>query len=265
MWTTLTLLSVLAAAPAETGLSLKHARSTHGLLGPRRRDDTVAPGDIFFVCFDIAGIRVDAEGKVRYRMGMELSDAEGKVVFQQAAKEQDVHASLGGDRVPAYAHLSVGLDTPPGDYRMKVVVHDLASGREQSLSRKIKVLAKDFALVRTTVALDEDAQYPVAAFVCGQAVWVHTSVVEFARGRGKQANIVLRMRVLDESGKPTLAKAATDTLSEDVPANLSGLPMALPLTLNRSGKFTVELLAHDRVSGKKARVSFPLVVQGAAE
>ena len=183
MWTSMTLLALLAAAPSEPDLSLEHVRSTHGLLGPRRRDEPLAPGDILFVCFDIDGIRVDAEGKVRYRMGMELSNAEGKVVFRQAAKEQEVHASLGGDRVPAYAHLSVGLDTPPGNYRMKIVVKDLASDREKSLTRNLKVRPKDFALVRTTVALDEDAHYPAHLFLCGQTVWVHTSVVGFARPR----------------------------------------------------------------------------------
>ncbi|HTU20989.1 MAG TPA: hypothetical protein VMG10_23255 [Gemmataceae bacterium] len=265
MWTTLTLLSVLAAAPAETGLSLKHVRSTHGLLGPLRRDETVAPGDILFVCFDIDGIHVDAEGKVRYRMGMELSDAAGKVVFRQAPKEQEVHASLGGDRVPAYAHLSVGLDTPPGDYVMKVVVEDLASARKQSLTRKIKVLARDFALVRTTVTLDEDAHWPLAVFTCGQVVWVHGSAVGFARGRDKQANVVAQMRVLDASGKPTLAKAETGMLDEDLPTKQLGMPFAFLLTLNRPGKFTVELQARDQVSGKKSKMSFPIVVQGAAE
>lgn len=261
MWTTLTLLSVLAAEPAETSLSLKHVRATHGLLGPRRSDETVMPGDILFVCFDIDGIRVDAEGRVRYRMGMELSDAAGKVVFRQAAKEQEVHASLGGDRVPACAHLSVGLDTPPGDYCMKVVVQDLASGQEQSLSRKVKVLARQFALVRTMVTLDEDGHYPLSRFTCGQTVWVHTSAVGFTRGRGKQGDVVFQMRVLDTSGKPTLAKAATDTLTEELPANLSGLPTAFLLTLNRPGKFTVELQGSDRVSGKQTKMSFPIIVQ----
>lgn len=265
MWTTLTLLSVLAATPAENGLSLNHVRSTHGLLGPRRGDETVIPGDILFLYFDISGIHVEAEGRVRYRMGLELSDAAGKVVFRQAAKEQEVHASLGGERVPACAHLIVGLDTPPGDYRMKVVVQDLASGQEQSLNRKIKVLAKQFALVRTTVTRDEDAHYPVSLFACGEAVWVHTSAVGFARGHDKQANLDFQMRVLDATGKPTLAKAITDTLTEELPASLSGAPTAFLLTLNRPGKFTIELSAHDRVSGKKTRMSFPIVVQSVEE
>lgn len=265
MWTTIAFLTVLSVTAADSGLSLTHVRSTHGLLGPQRRSETLAPGDNLFLCFDINGIRVDDQGKVRYSMAIELSDAAGKVMFRQEAKEQEARASLGGDRVPAYAHLSVGLDTPPGDYRMKVAVKDLASGREANLNRDVKVLPKDFALVRTTTTVDPEAHYPAAVFACGQGVWVHGSAVGFARGANKQPDVVFEMRVLDQSGKPTLAEAVTGTPPKDLPADLSGLPLAFPLTLNRAGKFTVELQATDRISGKKAKMSFPIVVQGAAE
>lgn len=263
MWTTIALLSVLAAAPAESGLSLTHVRSTYGLLGPQRRDETVAPGDIYFVCFDIDGMRVDSEGKVRYSMAIDLSEDSGRSLFRRPAKEQEARASLGGNSVPAYARLDVGLDTPPGDYRMKVTVKDLASGQEQSLSRDFKVLAKNFALVRTTVTLDADAQYPAAVFARGQGVWVHSSAVGFTRGKGKKPDVVFELRVLDDNGRPTLGKATTGAPPQDLPENLLGLPMAFPLTLNLPGKFTVELQATDRISGKKARISFPIVVQNA--
>lgn len=265
MWTTIALLSVLSAAPAQSGLSLTHVRATHGLLGPQRRDESLAPGDNYFLSFDIRGIRVDDQGKVRYSMAIESSDASGKVVFRQEAKEQEARASLGGDSVPAYAHLGVGLDTPPGEYKLKIVVKDLSTGQEQSLSRNVRVLPKDFALVRTTVTVDPEAHYPAAVYTCGQGVWVHSSAVGFARERGKQPDIVFEMRVLDDSGKPTFANAVTGTPPKDLPADLSGLPLAFPLTLNRSGKFTVELQATDRISGKKAKMSFPIVVQGATE
>jgi hypothetical protein len=265
MWTTIALLAALGAAPAQSGLSLTHVRSTHGLLGPERRNETLAPGDNLFLCFDIHGIRVDPEGKVRYSMAMELRDATGKVVFRQEAKEQEARASLGGDCMPAYAHLSVGLDTPPGDYQLKVIVKDLASGQEQSLSRPLKVLPKDFALVRTTVTLDPDAHYPAAVFACGQGVWVHTSAVGFMRGPDKNPAVVFEMRVLDDSGKPTLAHPVIGTPPKGVPVDLSGLPMGFPLTLNRPGKFTIELQATDRLSGKKATASLSFVVQDAAK
>jgi hypothetical protein len=265
MWTTIALLSVLATVPAESGLSLTHVRSTHGLLGPLRQDETLAPGDNLFICFDIDGMRVDSEGKVRYSMAIELSDGTGNRVFRQVPKEQEARASLGGDSVPAYARLNVGLDTPAGDYRMKITVKDLASGQEQSLNRDLKVLPKDFALVRTTLTLDVDAQYPAAVFVRGQGVWVQSSAVGFAASPGKKPDVMFEMRVLDDAGRPTLAKPVTGTPPEKLPENLKGLPLGFPLTLNRPGKFTIELQATDRTSGKKAKVSLPLVVQEAGK
>jgi hypothetical protein len=262
MWTTIALLTSLGVAPAQGDLALSHVRSTYGLLGPERRDETVAPGDVLFVCFDIDGIRVEDDGKVRYSMALELTDSSGKLAFKQEPKNLEARTSLGGSSAPAYARLNVGLDTPAGDYQLKITVKDLGSGKEQSLMRNLKVLPKDFALVRTTPTVDTEGQFTSAVFICGQGVWVHCSAVAFERDRtSKQPNVVFEMRVLDDSGKPTLAKPVTGSVSKDVPDSLQGLPMAFPLTLNRAGKFTVELQATDQASGKKARMSFPIVVQ----
>jgi hypothetical protein len=262
MWTTIALLTALSGTPGQADLALTRVRSTHGLLGPERKDETLSPGDILFVSYDIEGVKVDGDGKVNYSTALELTDSTGKVVFKQDPKPNQAQISLGGDSAPGYASLSVGLDTPAGDYQFKVTVKDTISGKEQSLTRNVKVLPRDFALVRATASVDTEAQYPAAVFACGQGVWVHCSAVGFLRNPGdKQPNVVYEIRVLDESGKPTLPKPVTNAVNKDVPANLSGLPMAFPLSLNRAGKFTVELLATDQLSGKKAKTSFPITVQ----
>jgi hypothetical protein len=264
MWTTIALLATLGGTPAQTDLALTHVRSTHGLLGPERTNETLAPGDILFVCFDIEGVRVEDDGKVRYSMAIDVSDSTGKVLYKQNPKDTEVRTSLGGNSVPAYAKLTVGLDQPPGDYEIKVTVKDLASDKQQSLTRAFKVLPKDFALVRAMASVDTDAQYPAAIFACGQGVWVHCSAVGFGRGgANKQPNVTFEMRVLDDAGKPTLAKAVTNTVNKGIPDKESALPMAFPLSLNRAGKFTIELQATDQSSGKKAKLSFPITVQSA--
>src|SRR5262249_11901154 len=161
------------------------------------------------------------DGKVQYSTAIETSDSSGKVVFKKEPQNYKAQTSLGGNSVPGYAQLAVGLNTPAGDYQLKVIVKDLASGKEQSLTRNVKVLPVDFALVRTTATLDTEAQYPVGVFVCGQGVWVHGSAVGFERDRaGKQPNVVFEIRVLDESGSSTLPKPVTNTVNKDVPANL---------------------------------------------
>jgi hypothetical protein len=264
MWTTIALFSLLNLTPGQTDLSLTHVRSTHGMLGPERRDDTLYPGDMLFVCFDIEGITADEDGKVRYSTAIEISDSSGKVLFKQRPQNSETKISLGGNRVPAYAYFSVGLDAPAGDYGFKIYVKDLASGKQTSVARTVKVLPKDFALVRAAVSVDVDAQYPAVALCCGQGVWVHCSAVGFDRDRGgKQPNVVFEIRVLDEDGKPVCKKPMTNSVTKDVTEKQAALPMAFPLSLNRPGKFTVELLAHDHISGKKAKMSFPLTVRSA--
>ncbi len=267
MWTILALLTVLGATPGQSGLSLTHVRSTHGLLGPPRNNEALVPGDVFFLGFDIEGITVEDGGKVRYSLSIEASDSSGKVIFQQQQPpDNEATVSLGGDSVPAFARLDVGLDTPPGDYKFKVTVKDRASGKEQSLTRDLTVLPRRFALVRQTMSLDTEGRYPAALFVCGQGVWVHCSAVDFARdSASKQPNLVFEVRVLDADGKPTMAKPLIHKVNKDVPASEKNVPLSFPLSLNRPGKFTLEVLASDEISGKKAKIVSPLHVLSAAK
>jgi hypothetical protein len=266
MWTTIALLSTLTVVPGQADLSLTHVRSTHGLLGPQRANENISPGDILFVCFDIEGIAVDDDGKVRYSTVLEVNDSSGKVLFKQAPQKSEAKMSLGGQRIPAYAQISVGLDTPAGDYGYKITVKDLISGKEKSITRSAKVIAKDFALVRTLVSADLDGQYPVNAFACGQGIWISCSAVGFERDRSsKQPNVAFEIRVLDDRGEPVHNKPTTNTVNKDVPEKGSAIAMAFPLTLNRPGKFTVELTASDQISGKKAKTSFPITVQPAQQ
>lgn len=264
MWTTIALLSTLSVSPSQADLSLTHVRATHGLLGPQRANETLSPGDILFVCFDIEGISVDGEGKVRYSTVLEVTDSSGKVLFKQVPKESESKMSLGGNRVPAFAQISVGLSAPPGEYGYKITVKDLISGKEQSIKGSARVVAKDFALVRASLSTDVDGQYPVIAFGSGQGIWIGCSAVGFERDRtSKQPNVSFEIRVLDDRGNPIHKKPTTNTINKDVPENGSAIPMAFPLTLNRPGKFTIELLASDQISGKKAKTSFPITVQSA--
>ena len=75
-----------------------------------------------------------------------------------------------------------------------------------------------------------------------------------------QPNLGVVMTVLDESGRRTSDKPFLGEVKQDVPSQAPILPMQFLLELNRAGKFTVELKAADKVSGKTATVSFPITV-----
>jgi hypothetical protein len=263
MWTTLALVAALGTAPGQAGsLALTNDRPTYGILGAPREDTKFLPGDMFFLAFDIENIKVDDTGKVLYSMGMDVTDSKGKSLYRQEPRDLEALNSLGGTRLPAYAHVFIGLDQPPGEYTLKLSVTDRATKASRSLERKFQVVPLDFGITRLTTSLDPQEQIPAPmGGVAGQSLFVNFVAVGFERDRAKrQANLNVEMRVLDEDGKPTLAKPFTGSAGRDVDPKDKHVPMQFVLALNRAGRFTVEIRAADKVSGKKAQVSFPLTV-----
>jgi hypothetical protein len=262
MWTAVALAAVVSLAPDQgSGITLTNVRVTHGLLGPTRADDKLLPGDALLLAFDVEGITSDGEGKVRYSTGIEVFDPKGKSLFKQDPRDLEAIASLGGNRIPAVAQVDIGLDQPPGEHTVKVIVTDRATSKSQTLTHKFTVLPKGFGLVRLRQTSDQDGQSLVAVPGCGETLWVQFSAVEFMRDNAsKQPKLTVEMRVLDAKGNPVLTKPVTGTVDKDVPENAVGIPLHLALLLNRPGKFTVELTATDQLSKKTAKATLPLTV-----
>jgi hypothetical protein len=264
MWTTLALLAALGAAPSQSAeLSLKNVRATYGFLGAERHDDKVLPGDAYFLEFDIEGIQVDDDGKVQYSMAMEVTDSKNKVIYARDPSEMVAYNALGGNRVQGITYVDVGFDQPPGECTVKVTVVDLKSKAKQSFQRKFEVLPKSFGLARLMTSYDPGGRLPAPpGGVVGQILFLNFAVIGFDRDPAKkQPDVRLQMRILDESGQPTLRKPFTgDTAQSDVSEGSIAVPMNFTVPLNRSGKFTIELQATDRVSKKTSKLAIPLVV-----
>jgi hypothetical protein len=258
-WTTLAVAATLGAAPG--ALTLENARLTHGVLGPLRSSDKVLPGDSLFVCFDIQGIKVDDSGKVQYSTAIEVTDAGGKSILKQDPRNLETAASLGGNRVPGFATVNVGLAQPPGKYTLKVTVADRAGGAKATLTREFEVLPKDFGIVQLTTSADAEGLLPVPAPGAGQGLWLHFGIAGFARDKStKQPKVNIGMRVLGPDGEPVLANPIAGSTDKEVPAKTIVLPIRLALLLNRPGKFTVEVKATDLVAGNASTLTFPLTV-----
>jgi hypothetical protein len=88
---------------------------------------------------------------------------------------------------------------------------------------------------------------------------VNFAAVGFDR-KSEQPNLEVTMRVLDDQGRPTVAKPFTGAVTKGIPKQVLAVPMQFALTLNRAGKFKVEVKATDKVSGKTATLTFPLTV-----
>ena len=142
MWASALLVTSLLLAPAQgtgTGLQLSNVRNTYGELGGTRPDGKFLPGDVVFIGFDIDGITVDDQGRVQYRMAMEVIDKNNKPIFKQDPSDKVDFVPLGGKKLPARAFVTIGLDQEPGMYTLKLVVTDTASKATQTLSKPFEV------------------------------------------------------------------------------------------------------------------------------
>jgi hypothetical protein len=258
---TLTFAAVLALGQGGN-LALTNVRPTHGLLGPARADLRVLPGDTLWLEFAIEGITVGADGKVQYSMALEVADSKGKAIFRQNPADLEALASLGGRSVPAQAHVDIGLDQPAGDYTVKVTVTDRASKQTQSFTQKLSVLQAGFGIVQLKATSDPEGTVPAALVATGETVWINWAIVGFGRDKSSQRpDLEFEMRVLDESGKPTLTRPDTGAIKQDLPSGDKLLGGQFAVSANRPGKFVVELKAVDKIAGKSTTAHFPLTVQ----
>jgi hypothetical protein len=244
-------------------LELTNIHPIYGMLGSPRPDLKVLPGDILVVAFDIENIRVGDGGEVAYSMALELLDAKQKTQYKQEPQELRALNSLGGSRVPAFAHTIIGLDQEPGKYTLRVTVTDRAAKQSKSFERSFEVLPPAFGLVRAHFSVDSNGNIAAPSIsVPGQTLWLNFFAVGFERSPKKEPDILVEMRVLDENGKAVLAKPFVGDVKE-LPAADKAIPMVFALSLNRTGKFTVKLKAVDNVSKKTSELSLPITVMEA--
>lgn len=262
MLAALALATISAMIPAEANqLALSNVRITYGPLGATRPEAKLLPGDHLFLGFDIEGVTVDESGKVRYSMEMELTDSAGKSIFKQLPKEQETINSLGGNSLPAFAAVDIGLEQPAGKYSVKVTVTDLATKKSENFTQKFEVAPRGFGLVRFEATGDPDGKDPLAMLGTGQTLWVNAAVVGFALDKAKsQPNLSFELTILDDAGKPTIKKPFTGVVNKDVPAKAASVPIQFFLALNRPGNFTAQLKVTDSVSGTSVQESMKFVV-----
>jgi hypothetical protein len=270
MWTTLAV--ALSLLPSQAGkLELTNIRPTLGVFGTPRANSQVLPGDVFWLAFDLEGLKLTGNGNAIYSVRQELMDKTGKLVWSQDNKDQPLTAdlSVGGTRLPVSIKTEVGLDTPPGEYTVKITVTDQNAKNSAVHERKFTVLPLTFGLVRVGTSYDQAGNLPAPMMgVPGQFLHVTFVTVGFERDKSKtkQPNLTVELNVLDEKNKPVLPKPESGTVNEknNIPENIRALPMGFALFLNRPGRFTVELKAIDALTKKTATLSFPLVVQSNA-
>ncbi len=263
MYTALALVLTLGGPKTAAGkLEITNARGTYGHLGATRPPTGVLPGEIYHYAFDIKGLTFDKNARAYYSIAVEILDPKGQLYYREAEHNATAQNNLGGNSLPCAAMIAVPVDAAPGEYTMRVMIRDRKTNKTAKFERKGKVLPKAFGLVRVGTFADREGKVPwTPVGVVGESIYVHFAPVNFARDKAtKQPSLAVKMRVLDDKGKPTFAVPLTGRVTSDVPENVQVLPMQFPLTLNRAGRYTVEIEARCELCGQSARVSLPLRV-----
>jgi hypothetical protein len=263
MWTTLVLLMAAQVAPAQNpSLAIDGDRFTYGYHGPTRKDSAFLPGELVCLAFNIQNMTFNASGRASFSIAMEVLDGTGKSRFRQVPSNQQALNYLGGNTLQSVAELQLPVTAPPGDYTVKLTVTDRAAKTSTTLERKATVLPAGFGLIHVHTSADREGHVPTSPVgTLGEPLYINFAVVDFQRdGAMKQPNVEVALRVLDDKGAPATGRSQTGKADRDIPADLKIIPMQFGLTLNRLGRFTVELTATDKLSGKSSRVSFPVLV-----
>jgi hypothetical protein len=257
-------LALSAGAPAQAnGLELRNARFTQSVLGPARPDNKFLPGDLAVLSFDAVGLKAFPDtSRVRYALGIELSKkGSTRPEFSRAGADHETVLALGGTRLSLNAVATVGMDTPPGQYVMKVTLTDRVGKGTVSVQRPFEVLPTQLGFVRVGLSYNaEQAAPPVS--VPGQTLFLNFGLVGFARDKKTgHPDMSCELRVLDAKGKPTTPRP----FRGDVRKVKEGFERFIPFDpisfqTHRSGKFRIAMKVTDNITKKTAEHTLDLTV-----
>jgi hypothetical protein len=260
---------LIAIVPAAaSAVEIKNLRPCYGPLGATRTDTRCTPGDSLFIAYDIEGLTFDEKtGKANYTTILELFDQSAKPVFEPKRTPNEVTAQLGGTRMPGDLYLIMGREQKPGKYYVRLTVVDNLVADTKKNHKDIvypfEVVEKTFNLVGVHI--------PGVGFPGQQNFALNFAFADMTLDKDGLPNVEVTMKIMDEAGKQV-----NKTLTSKIPAELpkvaelnlkesNFLPFPIPIYLNRSGRFTVEILAKDVLGNKTARVACKLAVLDVGE
>ena len=201
----------------EDQLRVSNVRTTYGLLGPERTATDFLEGDEVVLCFSIEGTKTDSMGKVRYSIGMEVSDGNGKVLFRQAPKDNAVQPTADGKSLEAGARVQIGLDQPPGDYTLKLSIADKTTNATTELARTFSgaVDVRD----RQGRAHARSGRKTGHADIAERQIYLgqfHTGRLRLGPDHGSTADVA--MQVLDSQGREVFPNPSKGSIRQGAPA-----------------------------------------------
>jgi hypothetical protein len=254
---TLAALVVLCLVPGLTpAIEIKNVRPSYGPLGSLRTGTKFLPGDLLFMTFDIDGLSLDEKtGKAIYDTKLEFLDDKQKVLYENKTRNE-VIPNLGGARMPGDMHLIIGKEFAPGKYTVKLTVTDKQANQSKAIIYPIQVLERGFGFIGVMAP---------AVGLNGQSYLAEWGLVGFVPDatKAKLPLVDVTIRILDQNDKLVVPETNIN-LPAALPPGTNApefVPITLPLFLNRTGQFQIDIVAVDK-NAKNAQIHmrFPLTV-----
>lgn len=268
MGITFALLLALSFPPAaDDALTITDVRFTYGYLGPERTKAEFLPGEKVFVAYNVKNMKLNEQGRASFSVAMEVLSSDGDILKKQLPLNKIAQNYFGGPLLPAAASGDIPLTIKPGQYKMRVVIEDRATKAQAAFTLEPRILPAQFGIIHVEPTLDSSAKVPSTPVgVIGESLFINFAAVGYERDKStKQPDVKTTLRILDEDGKPTMPNPLVGRANHDIPEEINILPLQYGVTLNRVGRFILELTATDELAGKMSRVTLPIRVVSPTE
>ena len=196
-------------------------------------------------------------------MGVRLTNAEGRAVYEVKPAARKFDMTLGGDAVQAFGFVTFPEKAAPGEYKLAVNVRDRTSGETTGFERKLTLKPAEFRIVALRFAHDAEGKVPAGTtLVAGDTLHYQFRAIGFDRSQ-KRVSLVMRVRVFDADGKDVGAKpveARADVTDPTKAADARSATLGGQAALNRSGEFKLRITVEDTIAKKATTFETPLKV-----
>ncbi len=253
------LVMFLLVTPATADLEFENIEASYGPLGPKRDSLNVMPGEQIYFRYILKNIQTDDDGRVSGELRISLS-AKGKVLLDKTS-EISGRLIFGGAVLPGNASIGLGLDTPPGDYLLKVTATDKLNKSSATFERTIVCRRAAFSLVRLRFSYDKEGKIPAGAGgTVGQRLFIKAVAVGFRRQNGK-VNVSSELIMTDKAGKKLMPQPIRSEIKEDERGDkIRTIQFSNFVVLNRVGDFRVIITARDKLANESFRFAAPIRV-----
>lgn len=251
---------LLVSLPQTDGkLTVSKVRPTLVDLGPVRSDASYLPGDIMHVTFDVAGFKLDEEGRYRFSAKLMVEDSAGKLIASEDYGSSPARLGVlaGGSSRFAF-RLLIPTDQAAGNYKAKLVLGDVTGKSSVTVEQPYKVLPAGFGLVKLQTGRGPLGQSETPCTGCvGEVLYLGLQAVGLAKGKEGLGSMEITLEVQDSQGK-LLGKPQTSAFT-DLSTN-EPLALRFELPLDKAGKYQLQFKAVDKVTGRSASLLVPITV-----